>query len=388
MRDKKTPKPSTGTKKDGFSIANLISIIGLVALAFFLYLGFAYSGTNNGTSILYAVLITVGFGLLLYALLYAKGVQNNFEKWRIVEYTLLVVFVGACVATVPVLCHFINVNKDSQILKSYALEDLNEMEQAIADFQNHERGNLSQLQTQLQSLASKPASDYRKITTDTLREYISEVVMGGKDEMLDETAIESFTDKWNGYIENVHHYGDGNDYAAGMKQAIDENRKIIESWNILEIPQAIKGINELKEDLVANLNSVSESYPLHRIESKYQSDFSEEKASPSRKNRSMLDERDGYNSRGKYDRSTYNSVSPSGKASYDIAGTHEPYVTAVDSTFKDECAKRTGISNSGIALSVVIFLLIIFNYVVAYRSTKVSVKVGGSTHDGGIILKA
>lgn len=342
MRDKKSPKPSARTKKDGFSIANLISIVGLVALAFFLYLGFAYSGTNSGTSILYSVMITIGIGLILYALLYAKKVENNFEKWRIVEYALVVVFIVACGATVPTLCHFINVNRDSITLKSYAIQDLKGMETAISDFQNQEKANLSQLEINLQNVAS--STNYHSATTEELKSYIADEILGGQDSKLNKENITSFNEKWNGYIDNVHHYGEGKSYASTFKNAIEENRNRIEAWKIFEIPQAIYEISNLKNDLGSNLNSISESYPLHKIG------------------------RSG--------------------SQWDIVDTHKAFTTSIDSNFKKECAKRTGVNLSGIALSVVIFLLIIFNYVVAYRSTKVSVKAGSSSRDGGMILKA
>lgn len=342
MRDKKSPKPSAGTKKDGFSIANLISIVGLVALAFFLYLGFAYSGTNNGTSILYSAIITTGIGLILYALLYAKRIENNFGKWRIVEYALLVVFIAACGATVPTLCHFINVNRDSATLKNYALQDLNGMENAISDFQSQERANLSQLELNLSSLAS--ASNYHSAATEELKSYIAEHIMDGKDSKPGKENIASFTEKWNGYIDNGHHFDEGKPYISEFKRAINENRNRIEAWKILEIPQAMEAISNLKEILGSKLNSISESYPLHKIDKV--------------------------------------------GSQWDIVDPHTVFTTSVESNFKEECAKRTGVNLSGIALSAVIFLLIIFNYVVAYRSTKVSVKAGSATHDGGMILKA
>lgn len=342
MRENKSPKPSAGTKKDGFSIANLISIVGLVVLAFFLYLGFAYSGTNSGTSILYSVIITIGIGLILYALLYAKKVENNFEKWRIVEYVLLAAFVVACAATVPTLCHFINVNRDSDQLKNYAIQDLNGMENAISDFQSQERANLSQLEINLQNVAN--SYNYYSATTEELKSYIVDEIFGGQDSKLNKENITSFTEKWNEYIENVHHYGEGKSFASTFKNAIEENRRRIAAWEILKIPQAIEEINNLKHDLSTILNSISESYPLHKI--------------------------------GRVG------------SQWDIVDTHKAFTTSIDSNFKEECAKRTGVNPSGIALSIVIFLLIIFNYVVAYRSTKVSVKAGSSSRDGGMILKA
>lgn len=341
MRDKKTPKPSKGTNKDGFSIANLISIVGLVALAFFLYLGFAYSGTNNGTSVLYSVLISLGMGLILYALLYAKRVENNFEKWRIVEYTLLAFFIVACVAIIPTLCHFINVNKDSATLKSYAIQDLNGIEKALSDFNDQEKANLTQLVTGLENVSE--TYDSRSATTDELKRYIANEIVGDKDSKLNKENISSFTEKWNNHIDNLYHYGEGKNYASSFKNAIDLNRNRVEAWNILEIPQAIEDIDNLNKNICDKLKSISESYPLHKI--------------------------------GKVG------------SQYDIVDIHNAYTASVNSIFIEECTKRTGVNFSGIALSVMIFLLIIFNYVVAYRSTKVSVKAGGLTRDGGMILK-
>lgn len=343
MRNKKSPKPSAGKKKDGFSIANLISIVGLIALAFFLYFGFAYSGINSSTSVLYAVLITLGMGLLLYALLYAKSVENNFEKWRIVEYTLLVVYIGASVAIIPTLCHFINVNSESTTLKNYAIQDLNGMEKALDDFKKYEKSNLNQLVTRLQTVSS--AYNYNSVTTGELKEYIDEVILNADDkvhsEKLNEEIIASFEEKWNKNIDNIH--GEDGDYASEFENAIKKNFNRIQVWNVFEIPQAIEDIYNLSIELGGKLNSISESYPLHKIDMN--------------------------------------------GSQYDVVSKHTAFTTSLTSTFKEECAKKAGLNFFGIVLSVVIFLLIIFNYVVAYRSTKVSVKAGGSTHDGGMIIK-
>lgn len=342
MKDKNKSRTIPGEKKDGVTIANLISILGLVALAFCLYLGFAYSGNNTGSAILYALLLTVLVGLILYAMLYSKAVENNFKKWRIVEWSLTFFFIGGCVALTPILCKFININNDSENLKYHALQDLNMIEGAISDFQNAERANLSQLTTNLNMVASSP--NYMAATTPELRKFITEELGVEENRGLTKEDVKAFTDKWNGYIENLHHYGEHKSYGATIKNAITENKERINQWKILEIPQAIEGIDALLNQITPLTESISKSYPLHQIG------------------------RSG--------------------TRWDIVENHYPGPVNTHGEFKKELTRSSsGWNFSGIALSVAIFLMIIFNYIVAYRSSKVSVKAGASLHDGGMILK-
>lgn len=339
-KSKKTSRISSDKKKDGFSIANVISILGLVILAFFLYLGFAYGGTNTGTAILYAVLITIGMGILLYGLLYAKSVEDNFNKWKFVEIALVVIFIIAAGSTVHVMCRFLNVNSESDNLKNYALEDLTELETAIEDFKNYEKNNLSQLEINLQSIAG--CENYYSATTQELKDFIKIEVKGDDNEISD-SNIKAFVKKWNGHIDKVIDLKKSEYFGESFENAIKEQRDRINAWEILEVPQAIEGIDRLHKELAGKLKSASASYPLHKIG------------------------RSG--------------------SKYDIVDEHEAFEVSTESNFKDKCNELTDINLKGIAISIIIFLLIIFNYVVAYRSTKVGVKVGGLTRDGGQILK-
>lgn len=349
MKQKNAPKPGNqassnkNANSNGVSLANIITIVGLGILGFFLYLGFSYSGTNASTSLLYAALMTMGIGLLIYFMLKAKSVQDNFSKWRVVEYALVGVFAMACFATVPVMSHFINVNNDSANLQNYALQDLDNLEKAISEFQDNERAQLSQLATNLHTIAD--ASNQHAAITPELKDFITTEIHGGNNEILTHKDVEAFSDKWNSHIDNLYHYGEGKSYMDAFSQAIEKNRNRINNWKVLEIPQAINDISKLHEELGTNLSDISSSYPLHKV---------------------------GFEGN---------------HTQMDILASHQPYVVSSQAQFKEECAKRDGMNAVGWGLSLVIFFLIVFNYVVAYRSSKVSVKAGSLTHDGGIVLK-
>lgn len=340
MKNKKSLN-SKVKKKDGLSVANLISLLGLALLAFFLYLGFSYGGTNTGSSVLYAVLITVGIGILLYSLIYAKRVENNFQKWRIAEYTLLMIYVGACVATIPLMSHFLNVNNDSRNLQQYAISDLNDLDNAMSEFQNFERNNLSQMHTNLKNVAA--STNYHAATTPELREFISNEIIGNDNDPLTEENINSFIEKWDRYITDIHHYGEQKSYGSALKKAIAENRNRVEAWKIMEIPEAIQGINQLHWEMADTLKGISKSYPLHKI--------------------------------GRVG------------SKYDIVQKHLPFVISTKSQFKEQCDAKSGVAMGGIIISIIIFLLVLFNYLVAYRSNKVAIKSGGLSNDGGMVLK-
>ena len=74
--------------------ANIISIVGLVLLFSFTFLGHSFkSGGEMGWDILVAVAITGLAAFALWFLVKAKGAENQLEKWRIIEISTLVAYV-------------------------------------------------------------------------------------------------------------------------------------------------------------------------------------------------------------------------------------------------------------------------------------------------------
>ena len=73
-------------KSGKITVANIVSVLGLMLLAFFTYIGHSYmSGGEIGMDILIAGLITIAAALLLWWLIKAKGAENELSKWKKIE---------------------------------------------------------------------------------------------------------------------------------------------------------------------------------------------------------------------------------------------------------------------------------------------------------------
>ena len=340
MQTKQTNKGGASGKS--FSLATLISVLGLVILGFVLYFGFAYAGQNTGTAILFAILITLGFGVLLYGLLYAKGADDHFKGWAVAEVIMLVAFIGGAAATVPVMSGFLTVNGASDELSQVANDDLDQISQMIKTFQEKASGNLNTMSTQMESLVAR--GNLGQTTTPELQEALRKAsLMGENSTNVSMTDVNAWQNNWGGYINNVYDPTSGGEYGPNWQETIDLNRQRIESWSILDIPQAMNDIDALSAQVSETLARLSGEYPFHNI--------------------------------------VLNGTR------WDDGGIMTLPKEEYKARFKAECAEKTGFSASGAVLSAVIFLIILFNYLVAYRSRKVGIKGGSLLHDGGMILQ-
>lgn len=341
----KTKKSKSATSADSkvFSLGDLVSLLGLVLLAFCMYLGYAYGGENTGTSILYALLISLLVGLLLYAMIYAKKAENNFKKWKTAEYVMLAMYITVGLSTVPVMSVFINVNNDSKELTGIALQDLNRMEQAIADFKSTENANLSNTLTGLTNVLDS-SNPYANSSPD-LRKFVENEVTGGTDKYITKGKLDAYSVKWHGYIKNLHDRKRNRSYAGEWNKVLDETRVLVSSWKVLEVPAILQKIENMHKELSSSLPEISESYNFPVI-----------------------------------DRSANSSV-------WTIVSEQQPYDTNIDIRLIEECKNKSSISVVGILLSAGIFLLILFDYFVTSRSTKTAVRPGAGSNDGGMTLK-
>ena len=342
MKEKKTQtkKSGKGGQKDGVSIANIVSVLGVVLLGFFLYLGFAYKDVNSGTAVLYAALISAGFALLLFFLVKIKKVENDFKKWRIVEYGLLGLFIAGAVAVIPTMCYFININSHSDELKKVAQEDMDNIRKAIQEFKDYENVKLTECVTEIENEMVNSGVNH------TMSSELKEAYDGIYSVELNE-IVPKGVEKWKGYIENIQNLNDKLPYGEEWTRQIDDNEQKVYGWSIFSIPQAIEDIDRLSKEIPDSLMSISASYqPIHT------------------------------------------RIDAVGYMCYKGSEMREAFqCPSTTSKLKEQAQKYDGVTPIGVILSLVIFLLIISNYIVGYRSNKVSVKAGSAYNDGGIILK-
>ena len=76
------------------TIANIVSIVGLVLLLVFTYIGNSYmSGGEIGVDLFFSIIITAFTAFLLWLMIKAKGAENRVKMWKKVEYGTLGLYV-------------------------------------------------------------------------------------------------------------------------------------------------------------------------------------------------------------------------------------------------------------------------------------------------------
>ena len=132
--------------------ANIISIVGLVLLFSFTFLGHSFkSGGEMGWDILVAVAITGLAAFALWFLVKAKGAENQLEKWRIIEISTLVAYV---VVVIPLsfcggVTNFFAANADKAIYKDKAHNDIAKIDSVFSQYENFEKDALEKTRTGL-----------------------------------------------------------------------------------------------------------------------------------------------------------------------------------------------------------------------------------------------
>lgn len=126
------------SKSNNISIANVLAVIGVVALGVLTYLGRAFiSGGEMGISILWAVGVMAIATALLVIMIKAKGVETNFGMWRVFEISALVLYLGFAVLTAKTAVHFFVINDNKDKIKECALHDVEALKEL--------KGNYSQM---------------------------------------------------------------------------------------------------------------------------------------------------------------------------------------------------------------------------------------------------
>ena len=318
-------------KSNGISLANIIATIGIVLLLVFLFLGYFYSGDNLGIAILKAAAWTAGFGILLWLLIKAKTADTDLLKWRIIEGILLFLYIVIAALSSNKVARFATIYASSGELKAAATEDLSLIRQSIQKFQSTENAALTNTITGLE-LAAQGES------TDQLMEFVD---ANGFE--LTPASIANFKDKWQDRIENVTDQAQSSFYDA-WEDELERCTEQIQSWSVLKIPEAANAMKGLGPQVSAKLEEVSATLPFPVIH-KNEADVS------------------------------------------DIVKNHEPNQYPIATTFAERFSDMSSYSIIGVAICIVLHLMVLFNYIVAYRTKRNRIKRKSiPVNDGGMSI--
>lgn len=317
------------SKSEKISIANIISVVGLAALAFLSYLGcsFKWPDQNVGITILLALCPTAVAAFFLWMMTHAKGVENNFRGWMIVEIVSGLAFLGTAVWGGSWMMPFFVVNQRAEELQDAANADFNAMEQVIDRFVDGQTEKLNIMITGMQNALEDGGYD------EQVRKLIDTAKgMSG-----------SFT-TWIEYqkesIDSIK-YNNDDMYRSIWLEEISEMRSEVNGWKLFVIPDIAEKMIRLAgtaestaqdQSICGILNSISRNSALCRIEA-VTNDY--------------------------------------GRKVYRVAG-FDAETYDLKLTFPGELAG--GFSLGGFAVIVLVYILILFNYIFAYRSKKGSLE--------------
>lgn len=313
------------------TIANIISIIGIVLLLVFSFLGRSYmSGGELGFDIVIAVAITGFTSFLLWFLIKAKGAENNIDKWKKAELAALVIYIAFAIpaSLLGGIMHFFVVNDKKAEIKQYAKIDLDIIDAMFTEYKNFESAALAITGTGLSN-----AKGRGQLCDEALTCFLEEHEISTPESAKNYEKIQR--DKL---------IGEGFDsYYQSFRNARNEIEDAVNSWSILQITSKAKQIEDLAISASTHLTELSMEAKLPIIE----------------------------------------NVGPR----FTITG-YQARNFSVDTEnfmFKKKLATTSGFSITALLVVLLIHFLILFNYIVAYRTDKIAVG-RYSQNDGGRTL--
>ena len=318
------------------TIANIIAIVGLVLLLVFSFLGHSYlSGGELGWDIIVSLAVTAFTAFLLWFMIKAKGAERDLGTWRIIEYVTLGIYI---VVAIPLslfcgIMHFFVVNDNKETIKQDAEADLQKIESVFTDYKNFEENAISITGTGLRN-----ATGIGQICDASLREF------------MDANHIQHTRESANNFETIQRNMLIESGYKAiydSYTQQQNEIKNSINSWSIVQIPMKAKLIEELATSTEKELNSLAEKAKLPTI---------------------TYDINSRSYTIGEYQKKTFA-----------IQG-------GIDSfKFRKALKEADGFSLTAIFIVLLIHILILINYIVAYRTSNLGISKH-SIEDGGMTL--
>ncbi len=320
-------------KSKGITIANIVSLVGLVALLVFSFLGLVFKrGGEVGMSILLSVVIVLVGAFLLWLMIKAKGAENDLKRWRVVELSTVAAYVIFAVfaSWQGGLMHFFVVNDHKEAIKGYAEADFHKIDAMFAEFKSYEEQALTNTENGLYS-----ATGLDQRCSQALTEFIQ-----GERMSATRDGVKNYKDKKKKDIDDY--------YNGRYDQFLSRKSKIgsaIDNWSVMRIAFNVDAIDRLAQQFADEFTSKSDELRLPLI----------------------IRQTDG-----SYDIKGYQY------SDFDVEGG----VSSLQ--FRSAITGVTGFSIMAVVVALLIHLIVLFNYFVAYRTLVVK---GGSGDDGGIPLE-
>lgn len=315
--------------------ANIISIVGLVLLFSFTFLGHSFkSGGEMGWDILVSVAITGLAAFALWFLVKAKGAENQLEKWRIIEISTLVAYI---VVVIPLsfcggVTNFFAANAEKVSCKDKAHNDIAKIDSVFSQYENFEKDALEKTRTGLGNSVGMGMSRSSELVTYMEHNSIKPT----------RTSVENFVEIQEGNVLGTQYEQYYNQYKAERDAIINT----IDSWNVIQIPSQAKLIEDLAVQTSKWLTERSASAKRPLVEYKSQA---------------------------------YRIIESNQVKQYQVEGGIE------NLEFRKAIMSAGGMNISSILFLIIVHVLILLNYFVAYRTFTLGLSKNPN-NDGGITL--
>lgn len=315
--------------------ANIISIVGLVLLFSFTFLGHSFkSGGEMGWDILVSVAITGLAAFALWFLVKAKGAENQLEKWRIIELSTLVAYV---IVVIPLsfcggVTNFFAANADKDSYKAKAHNDIAKIDSVFSQYENFEKDALEKTLTGLGNSVSMGMSRSSELVTYMEHNSIKPT----------RTSVENFVEIQKGNVLGTQYEQYNKQYKAERDAIINT----IDSWNVIQIPSQAKLIEDLAVQTSKWLTERSASAKLPLVENKSQA---------------------------------FTIIESNQVKQYQVEGGIE------NLEFRKAIMSAGGMNITSILFLIIVHVLILLNYFVAYRTFTLGL-TKNPDNDGGVTL--
>ena len=161
---------------DRVSIANVLSLLGLAGLGVISFYGMLLGSADGkpGGPILGAVALVVGLGLLLLLSIKAKGANDNRDKWRIVEYVALAIYVVVALLCAGPFLRFFFVTSQSDSLQQQGRAEVAAIEAIYKSYEKQCDNHLKMAVQEIKNYKASPQFGTDKDEEGTLKHYVAE----------------------------------------------------------------------------------------------------------------------------------------------------------------------------------------------------------------------
>ena len=301
----------------------------------FTFIGCSFkSGGELGLDLLFTALISGVAIFLLWFLIKAKSAENNLSKWVVAEAITLVVYAGFMVCTFLYggFMHFFLVSENKEGVKEAARADSEKIDNMFTQYEEFERNAVA---TTRQGLINVTQRNQYK--TDSLNMFLSS-------KQINATTVDAYTDNEMSLVLGSN-YERLKEHYNNLKRTVETN---VDSWSILIIPSYANKLEEFAKESQNRLTTLSAMTSLPIIELK-----------PSIRR--------------------YAIVEANQHGEFKIEGDVESL------RFRQSMTETTGFSVIAAIVALLIHSLVLFNYIMAYRTLTISVGKDAE-EDGGRIL--